>query len=83
MLCWTTRTWWMWWHKVKLFGGGVDGVGGVANAIVQIAEGGRGVTGSVIGVDLVNGGGGYTFPPFVEIVDECGQRLWCYSKSNH
>ena len=22
-------------------------------------------------MDLVNGGGGYTFPPFVEIVDEC------------
>ena len=58
--------------KIKIFGGGVKGVGGVANAILQIAEGGRGVTGSVIGVDLVNGGGGYTFPPFVEIVDECG-----------
>ena len=59
--------------KVKLFGGGVKGAGGVANAILQIAEGGRGLTGSVIGVDLVNGGGGYTFPPFVEIVDECGE----------
>ena len=57
--------------KVKIFGGGVKGIGGVANAIFQIAEGGRGVTGSLIGVDLVNGGGGYTFPPFVEIVDEC------------
>jgi hypothetical protein len=59
--------------KIKIFGGGVKGVGGVANAILQIAEGGRGVTGSVIGVDLVNGGGGYTFPPFVEIVDECNK----------
>ena len=58
--------------KIKIFGGGVKGIGGVANAILQIAEGGRGVTGSVIGVDLVNGGGGYTFPPFVEIVNECG-----------
>ena len=58
--------------KVKLFGGGVNGVGGVANAIVQVAQGGQGLTGSVIGVDLVNGGGGYTFPPFVEIEDECG-----------
>ena len=57
--------------KVKIFGGGVKGIGGVANAIVQVAEGGRGVTGSLLGVDLVNGGGGYTFPPFVEIVDEC------------
>ena len=58
--------------KIKIFGGG-KGKGGVANAILQIAEGGRGLTGSMIGVDLVNGGGGYTFPPFVEIVDECGQ----------
>ena len=58
--------------KIKIFGGG-KGKGGIANAILQIAEGGRGLTGSLIGVDLVNGGGGYTFPPFVEIVDECGK----------
>lgn len=58
--------------KVKIFGGG-KGIGGVANAILQLSDAGRGVTGSLIGVDLVNGGGGYTFPPFVEIVDECGR----------
>jgi len=61
--------------KIKIFGGG-KGSGGTAKAIIsaigQVAEGGRGLTGSLIGVDLVNGGGGYTFPPFVEIVDECG-----------
>ena len=60
--------------KIKIFGG--SGNGGTANAIFgaieSIANGGRGLTGSLIGVDLVNGGGGYTFPPFVEIVDECG-----------
>ena len=66
--------------KVKLFGGG-KGVGGVANAILQIAEGGRGLTGSLIGVDLVNGGGGYTFPPFVEIVDECGKGFGATARS--
>ena len=38
----------------------------------RLLQGGGGLTGSVIGVDLVNGGGGYTFPPFVEIEDECG-----------
>lgn len=65
--------------KVKLFGG--KGSGGVANAILQIAEGGRGLTGSVIGVDLVNGGGGYTFPPFVEIVDECGKGFGATARS--
>jgi len=61
--------------KIKIFGG--NGEGGTAKAIFgaigQIANAGRGLTGSVLGVDLVNGGGGYTFPPFVEIVDECGR----------
>ena len=55
--------------KIKIFGG--KGVGGVANAIIGLANADRGVTGSLIGIDLVNGGGGYTTPPFVEIVDEC------------
>ena len=66
--------------KIKLFGGG-KGSGGVANAILQIAEGGRGLTGSMIGIDLVNGGGGYTFPPFVEIVDECGKGFGATARS--
>ena len=55
--------------KIKIFGG--KGIGGVANAIIGLANADRGVTGSLLGVDLVNGGGGYTTPPFVEIVDEC------------
>ena len=69
--------------KVKIFGG--FGSGGAANAIIggikAIADGGRGVTGSVIGVDLVNGGGGYTFPPFVEIVDECNSGYGAVARS--
>ena len=55
--------------KIKIFGG--KGIGGIANAIIGLANADRGVTGSLLGVDLVNGGGGYTTPPFVEIVDEC------------
>lgn len=55
--------------KIKIFGG--KGIGGVANAIIGLANADRGVTGSLLGVDLVNGGGGYTTPPFVEIIDEC------------
>ena len=59
--------------KIKIFGG--NGSGGTANAIFggikALANADRGLTGSLLGVDLVNGGGGYTFPPFVEIVDEC------------
>ena len=39
------------------------------------------MTGSLIGVDLVNGGGGYTFPPFVEIVDECGKGFGATARS--
>lgn len=69
--------------KVKIFGG--FGSGGTANAIIgaikAVADGGRGVTGSVIGVDLVNGGGGYTFPPFVEIVDECKSGYGAIARS--
>jgi len=69
--------------KVKIFGG--FGQGGSAKAIIgaltQVANAGRGVTGSVIGVDLVNGGGGYTFPPFVEIVDECKSGYGAVARS--
>ena len=35
----------------------------------------------MIGVDLVNGGGGYTFPPFVEIVDECDRGFGATARS--
>ena len=61
--------------KIKLFGGG-KGEGGVANAILQIAEGGRGLTG-VIGVDLVNGGGGYIPHHLLRLLMN-GKRIWCY-----
>ena len=50
---------------VKIFGGGKSGSGGSANAVVS--------GGSVIGIDLTSSGGGYSFSPFVEIVDESGQ----------
>jgi len=67
--------------QVKIFGGGgsgavgkallgsfvnnVDGLGNVVNAAQKTA--------SVIGVQIDNPGSGYKFPPFVELVDECGQ----------
>ena len=49
--------------KLKIFGGG-GGSGGSASAIIggiirTAANPGRGITGSLIGVDLVNGGGIY------------------------
>ena len=35
----------------------------------------------MIGVDLVNGGGGYTFPPFIDVVDECGRGIGAQARA--
>jgi hypothetical protein len=53
---------------VTIFGGGGSGATAIPllGAIV-------GSTGSIIGAKLTNGGSGYRFPPFVEIVDNCNQ----------
>jgi hypothetical protein len=53
---------------VTIFGGGGSGATAIPllGAIV-------GSTGSVIGTKLTNGGSGYDFPPFVEVVDNCNQ----------
>ena len=53
---------------VTIFGGGGSGATAIPlmGAII-------GSTGSVIGAKLTNGGSGYDFPPFVEIVDNCNQ----------
>jgi hypothetical protein len=48
--------------QVEIFGGG--GVGAVAEAVVDNI-------GRTIGVNLINGGSGYTRPPFVSFVDGC------------
>ena len=48
--------------SIEIFGGG--GVGAVGEAIVDNV-------GRTIGVDLTNGGAGYTRPPFVSFVDSC------------
>ena len=58
--------------KVNIFGS--NGVGASAKAIIgnvvgEFAE----ATGSLIGIDLTNGGSGYNTPPFVEIVDNCNK----------
>ena len=58
--------------KINIFGS--NGVGGAAKAIIgnvvgEYAE----ATGSLIGIDLTNGGSGYNTPPFVEIVDKCNK----------
>ena len=58
--------------KINIFGGG--GEGGAATALMGLVTGEEGSkTGSVISVQITNPGNGYTFPPFVEVVDACGK----------
>ena len=58
--------------KIKIFGG--NGSGGEAIPIFgKILGDSRYRTGSIIDIKLTNPGNNYTFPPFVEIVDNCGQ----------
>jgi hypothetical protein len=57
---------------INIFGS--NGLGASAIPILGgIVGEGRDRTGSVIGVKLTNPGSGYDFPPFVEIVDNCGR----------
>lgn len=49
--------------QVEIFGGG--GVGAIGKAIVN-------TVGKVVGVDLIDKGYGYTSPPFVTFIDNCG-----------
>ena len=51
--------------EVNFFGGG--GIGAQANAVVSPVDG------SILGVDLIHGGFGYSYPPLVEIKDTFGK----------
>jgi hypothetical protein len=53
---------------INIFGG--NGTGATAIPLLGAISG---ETGSVIGAKLTNGGSGYRFPPFVEVVDNCNQ----------
>lgn len=53
---------------INIFGGG--GSGSTAISLIGAISGG---TGSVIGAKVTNGGSGYRFPPFVEIIDNSNQ----------
>ena len=58
--------------KIKIFGG--NGSGGEAIPIFgRILGDTRYRTGSIIDIKLTNPGNNYTFPPFVEVVDNCKQ----------
>ena len=53
---------------INIFGGG-----GAECTAIPLLGAIVGSTGSIIGVKVTNGGSGYRFPPFVEIVDNCNQ----------
>lgn len=55
---------------INIFGGGSAGSGASAIPLLGSIVGN---TASIIGVKVTDGGSGYTYPPFVEIVDNCGQ----------
>jgi len=66
--------------KINIFGGG--GEGATASAIMGLGVGeGSSRTGSVISVQITNPGNGYTFPPFVEVVDSCNQGYGCIARA--
>jgi len=66
--------------KVNIFGGG--GTGAKALAILGGIVGEEVTkTASVIGIDIIEGGTGYSFPPFVEIVDDCNQGYGAIARS--
>ena len=58
---------------VKIFGGGGEGATGAAIVGALVGDAFAEQTGSLIGIDMTNGGGNYTSAPFVEIVDTCNQ----------
>ena len=58
--------------KINIFGGGGTGASAVPILGAIIGED-KYKTGSVISIKVMNPGSGYTFPPFVEVVDNCNQ----------
>ena len=58
--------------KINIFGSNGSGASAIPlfGAISSISNT---LTGSIIGIKVTNGGSGYDFPPFVEIVDNCNQ----------
>ena len=55
---------------INIFGGGGDGA--VAAPLFGFPDFGTG-TASVIDIEITNPGNGYTYPPFVQVVDSCNQ----------
>ena len=65
---------------INIFGGGGEGASAIPIFGAVVGEG-NSKTGSVIGVKITNPGNGYTFPPFVEVVDNCDQGYGACARS--
>lgn len=57
---------------INVFGGGGSGCTAVP-LLGALVGSGADQTGSLIGIKVTNPGSGYTFPPFVQITDECNK----------
>ena len=60
--------------KIRIFGGGGSGAEAIP-IFGNIIGDNRYRTGSVIDIKVTNPGNNYTFPPFVEVVDNCKQGI--------
>jgi hypothetical protein len=66
--------------KINIFGGG--GEGATATALMGLITGeDDNKSGSIIDIQVTNPGNGYTFPPFVEVVDACGRGYGCVARA--
>lgn len=62
--------------RIEIFGGNGSGATAVpifGNIVPITGETSCVALGSVIGAQITNGGSGYTFPPFIEIIDDADQ----------
>ncbi len=56
--------------EVKFFGSA--GTGAIAEAVIgSVVGSGKDANGSVIGINIKDGGSGYDVPPYIELVDPC------------
>ena len=75
--------------KVEFFGG--EGIGGVGKAILGKVKsefnfddiyGDVKRTASIVGIEMAEGGSGYTSPPIVTLTDNCDKGYGAYAKAN-
>ena len=66
--------------KINIFGGRGSGANALALMGNFVGEGSS-RTGSVISIKVADGGSGYLYPPFVEVVDNCKQGYGAHAQA--